>query len=275
MESTVLSASGLSEVHIQHFGAHITSWKNQNGIEMLYISPTAVYDGERAIRGGIPICFPQFGNRGTGKKHGFARTTKWSIDESYSNTGNRTARFSLLHSDETRNSEWPHKFHCLFTVTLSNDGNNLTLSLRVKNLNKDGRAFSFTSALHAYVKCNSEIAKLPGFKSLSYIDSIDTKKPGARKTQEEDISFLKEVDRIYMNTPDEICFPSADLRIRKKNFPDVVVWNPYIFKSKALSDLPDDDWKKFICIEPSCITDPTILQPTDEWNGVLQFHSLV
>ena len=53
-------------------GAHVLSWVSQ-GRERLYLSPHSVMDAHAAIRGGVPVCFPQFNQRGPLPKHGFAR----------------------------------------------------------------------------------------------------------------------------------------------------------------------------------------------------------
>ena len=75
--TTTLKAAGRSEVTIHHFGAHVTSFKNAQGRELLYTSPLATFAGPKAIRGGIPICFPQFGQKGNIRQHGLARITPW------------------------------------------------------------------------------------------------------------------------------------------------------------------------------------------------------
>ena len=44
------------------------------------ISKKSKLDGTKAIRGGIPVCFPQFGPWEFGAQHGFARNSKdWKI----------------------------------------------------------------------------------------------------------------------------------------------------------------------------------------------------
>ena len=109
MQTQVLRGAGQSEVTVYHFGAHVTSWKNAAGVEMIYTSPTAVYNGEKAIRGGIPICFPQFGKKGPLRQHGFARINTWQLDEDYSpSSSDPSVRFILTDNDSTRASEWGH-----------------------------------------------------------------------------------------------------------------------------------------------------------------------
>ena len=52
------------------------------GQELIFVSPKAVRDGTKAIRGGIPICWPSFGPWSEGPQHGFARTSRWEVEAS-------------------------------------------------------------------------------------------------------------------------------------------------------------------------------------------------
>ena len=52
-----------SRVQIARQGAHILGWQTSGGIEQLYLSPKTARDGHTPIRGGVPLCFPQFNQR--------------------------------------------------------------------------------------------------------------------------------------------------------------------------------------------------------------------
>jgi D-hexose-6-phosphate mutarotase len=64
-------------------GAQVLSWIS-GGQERLYFSPQSTMDGQAAMRGGVPVCFPQFNQRGPQAerlpKHGFARHLTWQAD---------------------------------------------------------------------------------------------------------------------------------------------------------------------------------------------------
>ncbi|KAL5181963.1 putative glucose-6-phosphate 1-epimerase [Glycine soja] len=62
-------------------GGQVLSWKTERREELLFISNKAIFSPPKAVRGGIPICFPQFGNRGTLEQHGFARNKIWFIEK--------------------------------------------------------------------------------------------------------------------------------------------------------------------------------------------------
>ena len=73
-------------------GAHLASFKPQDESDWLWMSPSARYEPGRAIRGGIPVCWPWFGDPArnapevrkrihTDKAHGFARTALWKLED--------------------------------------------------------------------------------------------------------------------------------------------------------------------------------------------------
>ncbi len=74
------TADGASAT-ISLYGAHLLSWQTADGRERLFLSERAVLDGSSAIRGGVPLIFPQFAARGNGQRHGFARTPMQEFEE--------------------------------------------------------------------------------------------------------------------------------------------------------------------------------------------------
>ena len=56
-KTIVLDRGNDTSVTIHKHGATITSWKVA-GVEMLFLSSKAIFDGNTPIRGGIPIVFP-------------------------------------------------------------------------------------------------------------------------------------------------------------------------------------------------------------------------
>lgn len=123
---TVSMASALPVVRVTHssgasvelvtFGAHILSFKTSTGQPLLYLSSKAALDGTKAIRGGIPIAFPQFAAQGPLPMHGFARTSTWTLDS----VGDGVAQLSLQDSDTTR-AVWPHAFRLTYNISFDDD----------------------------------------------------------------------------------------------------------------------------------------------------------
>jgi Aldose 1-epimerase len=72
----VTGAGAAGEMYL--LGAEVTSWKPRGHDEVLFISAASKWEDGRAIRGGVPICFPWFGNKAGDPKapaHGFVRAT--------------------------------------------------------------------------------------------------------------------------------------------------------------------------------------------------------
>lgn len=118
------------------YGATITSWKSNN-IERLLLSKSAILDGTKAIRGGIPLVFPQFGQPLTTMlQHGFARISTWELLSHEIKSDSVTCDLSLNYTEETL-KVWPHKFQLIYTITLSSCS--LITKLTINNI--DDKAF--------------------------------------------------------------------------------------------------------------------------------------
>ena len=76
----------------------------------------AKLDGSKAIRGGIPVVFPNFGPWKLGPQHGFARISSWTVDQK----GDDFVIFTLSDNDETRKM-WDYKFELRYTVRISDN----------------------------------------------------------------------------------------------------------------------------------------------------------
>jgi glucose-6-phosphate 1-epimerase len=46
-------------VKVSLYGGQVLSWRTDRGEELLFTSSKAVFKPPHAVRGGIPICFPQ------------------------------------------------------------------------------------------------------------------------------------------------------------------------------------------------------------------------
>lgn len=254
------------EVEIYTYGAAVTSWKTR-GEDSLWVSDQNKWEvGGKAIRGGIPICFPQFGPYGDLVQHGFARISTWGIEDTFEGEdGSVSAVFTLTNEsagDEI--AKWPHKFEATYTVTLSNAG--LETNLQVKNT--DDKPFDFTMAFHNYFKTSAvSDARVFGYEGLMYNDRLDgDKQCGPENDSGAGLMVEKETDRIYLNAPDELAmFDFASLKVTKlkktPTLPEATLWNPYGAEGA------DPGWNGFICIEPACISTPAKLEPGETWVG--------
>ncbi|EYU37315.1 hypothetical protein ABFS82_10G138500 [Erythranthe guttata] len=273
LEKVVLRDVRGSSAEVYFYGAHVTSWKNEHGEELLFVSSKALFKPPKPIRGGIPICFPQFSNNGPLEAHGFARNRFWSIDPSPppfpTTTSNKTFVDLILKPTEEDMKIWPNSFEFRLRVTLGPAGD-LMLTSRIRNTNSDGKPFSFTFAYHTYFSVSdiSEV-RVEGLETLDYLDNLQNKQ---RFTEQGDaITFESEVDRIYLSTPTKIAILDHEKKrtfvIRKDGLPDAVVWNPWDKKAKAIADLGDEEYKYMLCIEAAAVEKPITLKPGEEWKG--------
>ncbi|GAB2218271.1 hypothetical protein Droror1_Dr00001491 [Drosera rotundifolia] len=262
-----------SSAEVYLYGGHVTSWKNDHGEELLFVSSKAIFKPPKAIRGGIPICFPQFAGDGSLEQHGFARNRLWSVDPDPppfpKATSNKAYVDLLLKPSEEELKIWPHSFEFRLRITLG-PGGDLMLTSRIRNCNPDGKPFSFTFAYHTYFSVSdiSEV-RVEGLETLDYLDNLLNKE---RITEQGDaITFELEVDKIYLSTPTKIAIIDHERKrtfvIRKDGLPDAVVWNPWDKKAKAMADFGDDEYKHMLCVEAACIEKPITIRPGEEWRG--------
>ncbi|XP_064607977.1 uncharacterized protein LOC135472412 [Liolophura sinensis] len=233
-------------VHLH--GATLLSWKCK-GQEMLFVSKEAVFDNKKAIRGGIPIVFPNFGPWKHGPQHGFARIKRWDVEHEPGRdvNGNPTVSFSLCDDEGTRNM-WNMKFKLVYTIVLEADSIKLTLTVE----NTDSIIYDFTCLLHTYLATPDVTqTKIEGLEGLSYIDKLQN---GEKCTEERKIVKITEgYDRIYKNAPSEITVSGLDckssVKINTKLFSDIVLWNPWE-KASGMSDFGDEEYQTMLCVEP-------------------------
>jgi glucose-6-phosphate 1-epimerase len=235
-------------------GGHVTSWKPSGAKEVLFVSSRSRWEDGHAIRGGVPICFPWFGDKADDPKapaHGFVRTKAWQLD-SIAQAGDAVTVSMFTESDESTRKWWPAEFHLLHRATF---GRELSLGLVVTNTGTT--PLRFEEALHAYHSVgNVEKARVLGLDTVHYLDKTDSNR---KKLQQGEIVIVGETDRVYLNTSDAIELEDPVLRRRtrvtKENSRTTVVWNPWVQKAHSLSDLADHEWKEVICIETSNVSD--------------------
>ena len=263
-----LVAADGARISVHRHGAHITSWTPVDGLERLYLSGMTDYRPTAAIRGGIPVIFPQFAAEGPLPKHGFARTAQWQLVEiAPTAAGGLSLRLQLEDSETTR-AVWPQAFVAELSATIG--GAQLAVSLSVRN--RGSEAFSFTAALHTYLAVDDlAAARVLGLRGLRY---RDTANGGVLRDEvETEVAIAGEVERINLDAPNELLLRepgaslSRNLRIGQQGFCDTVVWNPGAAKAAQLSDLDPDGYLRMLCIEAAVVGRPVTLAPGASWVG--------
>lgn len=255
-----LRAPDGAEATVLLHGAHTVSWVPAGGEEQLYLSPRAVAGPGQSVRGGIPVIFPQFNQRGPLPRHGLARSVEWQWVEGASRGGAAIGVLRLADSEASR-ARWPQRFEAELTLVVA--GSRLDVELAVTNTGDT--PFEFSAALHNYLRVDDLLhARLHGLWGLHYEDAVQ----GGEHLQELDpIGFVDEVDRLYrgLRVPLQLASAIGRLTIETEGFPDAVVWNPGAARAAALPDLPDDGWRAFLCVEAAAVAEPVQLAPDQTW----------
>jgi glucose-6-phosphate 1-epimerase len=243
-------------------GAHVMEWTPAGQEPVLYMSPQAVIQAGKPIRGGIPVCWPWFGadpNDATKPMHGLARIRFWKLTEATTSATGVTLLFSLTSDAETL-ALWPHAFSARVEVHI---GKVLEVSLTTRNTGEE--PFALTEALHTYLHVGDiHQVTVRGLAGLPYLDTVGT--PTMRE-QSGDIAINREVDRQYVSGGPVTVEDGAlkrKLRIENSGSNTVVVWNPWIEKSTRLADLPNEAYPQFLCIEAANTGTGPVVQPGAE-----------
>ncbi len=259
-------ASGAcSEVYLH--GAHVTSWQTARGCEVIFVSRASHFQDGMPIRGGIPVIFPQFSD-GPLPKHGLVRARAWQVARTALGADGAVSIILRLEDDAQTRALWPHPFCLQLTVSL---GRTLTLEFTVKN--PGSAPFPFQTALHTYFQvADITQTSLFGLQGTAFEDFLC---PGPAVETREVIMFDRETDRIYINAPDRVVLEDRGnkrkIAIAKSGMNAIVVWNPWIEKSKRLDDFGDDEYRHMVCVETGHMRAPAVLAPGAQWSGRTTF----
>lgn len=245
-----ITAADGAQAIVTLFGAHLVSWKTADGAERLFCSASSALDGSRPIRGGVPLVFPQFNERGPGLKHGFARVSHWRLGDSGTQDSAASAVFELTPAEvpAALAQAWPQQFVLRFRVALR--GAELRLTFDVHNTGRE--AFAFGAALHTYYR----VARVGDVQ-------IGGVQPGPLRID-------GKLDHIFFGIPGGITLDAGAgtlLRLEQTGFTDAVVWNPGAADAAAMADMDDQDHARFVCIEPAVIEPRVLLQAGSRWQG--------
>jgi glucose-6-phosphate 1-epimerase len=264
--AVALQSSDGARATILLHGGHLVSWVPAGGDEQLYVSPMSLYGEGHAVRGGVPVIFPQFSSRGTLPRHGLLRTRAWQLESTASHGQHAQAVLKFIANDDTL-ALWPHDFEAEITVSVV--GKQLDVEIAVTNTGD--LPFEFSVALHSYLRTNDVLkAQLEGLQNVKFEDNTT----GQWQEQWGDVTqVVGEIDRLYHDVGNTLTLRELGRRvsIARAGFTDVVVWNPGPEKAVHLGDLPDDDWQKMLCVEAARVIDPVTLPPGDEWAGMQTF----
>jgi glucose-6-phosphate 1-epimerase len=271
----VRAADGAA-VRVLPYGAHVVSWTPAasapgGAAERLFVSARSAYRAGAAVRGGVPVIFPQFAAEGPYVRHGFARTRAWAPagrDES----GAAEAAFALADDAETR-ALWPHAFRCTLRVRAAAAW--LEIALGVENPGPGPLAF--TGALHTYLRvADAGRVRVRGLEGARYRDQAAGGAPGGPDGGA--LAPSGELDRVYPGVAGavEVDDPAGGrtTRVAHAGFPDVVVWNPGAALADGMADLEPGGWARMLCVEAAAVARPVVVPPGGRWEGRQRLEAL-
>ncbi|SEM09430.1 glucose-6-phosphate 1-epimerase [Acinetobacter sp. DSM 11652] len=251
LENSELEAIQISnlfcEALISLHGAQVLKFHSKKcNKDLLWLSDLAKFETGKAIRGGIPLCFPWFGGHPTDANlpaHGFARNSLWQLKDITEDTAGHHVLIELTDTAATRQL-WNYAFKLQMLIHC---GEELKLEFKLQNL--DQHAFEFTFAWHSYFPVVTQHASVLGLQDTHYIDQLDENKVKTQTSQ--GIEFTAETDRVYPKTSGKfIIQQNGENHIQiQSTAKSAVVWNPWIKKAERLADVANDAWQEFICVE--------------------------
>ncbi|MDX3905368.1 MAG: D-hexose-6-phosphate mutarotase [Pigmentiphaga sp.] len=258
------------EALVARQGAQLLRYTPSGQPPVVWLSDAAEFRAGQPLRGGMPVCWPWFGQfdrnpaevramlaaGAEAPAHGFARTHDWQLVEAQA--AGVQASLQLRLELPTGWAGWPHPASVMLEVRLDEA---LTVTLSTSNLGADPIVVS--QALHTYFAV-SDVRKvvIDGLEGTSYIDTL---RDWSAHRQPGTLAIQGETDRIYtgIDTPVSIRDPGWRRTIHVQAFDSrsAVVWNPWVEKSLRLSQFRPDAWRDMLCIETARVWDDLLHLP--------------
>jgi glucose-6-phosphate 1-epimerase len=266
---------GHAELVIAQQGAHIISYQIDGQQPLIWSNPGAVFKRGKAIRGGMPICWPWFGNlqrnpqsvqdmrqsEEPAKAHGEVRAIDWELMGMGEDGDALIVEFIQPHA-EGQLPGWPHSVGLKLHIRLDD-----ALNVSLVSFNAGSEPVTISQALHSYFAVSDvhqvSVQGLDGVKYLNTLVSWDE-----AQTQSGDLTFDSETDRIYEDTPPLLAIvdPQWQRRIfiQTLGSNSAVLWNPWIEKTKTFSDMEPDGWQRMVCVETAnVLSDVVTIAPNE------------
>jgi len=238
----VTNASASAKIALQ--GGHVFHYARQGEMPLLWVSEASDFEYGKAIRGGVPICWPAFGmNNPSLLQHGFARYSMFKLLSCNEIDETKTEIILSLQDSEESLKLWPHRFRLVLKITLSE-----VLEIGLETINTNTNEFTITQALHTYFQVSDiSAAKVRGLDNKPCLDALTNQ----RFTYSGDVVFAEEVDLVFQEVDGDIGLIDGgrDVKITSSGSSSVVVWNPWIDKCARMSGMAKQSYKTFVCIE--------------------------
>lgn len=258
--AVITTASARAEISL--YGAQVLSYEPAGKTDVLWMSSRSIFKEGKAIRGGIPLCFPWFGAHAddpSKPQHGFARLTMWDVVASrVTSDGTVELHLAITETPATM-ALWPHAFRAELIVTV---GSSLDVTLRCTNTGAE--AFTYTDALHTYCAVDRiDEVSVEGLEGTAFLEGRDMT---VEHQTEEHLEIRRETNRRYLDTACDCLLHDRHrrqtLRVAKQGSRVTVVWNPWTATTKSIADMADDGYETMLCIEAvNTLDDAVTLAP--------------
>lgn len=242
--------NSLAIAAVSLYGGHIVSWKPKSQSKpVLWVSELVKFQQGKAIRGGVPICWPWFGahpSQASLPGHGYARLTHWELTSVQTLTNGATELTLSLGKADLSEAHWNGDVRLTLKLTFGD-----TLEIVLTTLNESEHEVTFTEGLHTYFQI-SDIAnvRVLGLEGSDYIDLVNQNEV---RSQHDAITFDGELGRIFLDNLSTCVIedPAFNRRIRveKKGSNSTAVWNPGLTVASKMDDLGAAGWRDMVCVE--------------------------
>lgn len=254
-----------AEAIVLLYGAHLVSWKPAGGEERLFMSEKSVFQAGTPVRGGVPVCFPQFGKNGPLPQHGFVRTHMWKKADSRIGDDFAVATLSVSDDEQTR-ALWPYAFRADLTISITGD----RLDIEFGCENTGTQAFDFTLALHTYLQVKEvEEVSLEGLRGQTFRNLLNQDAVEEKVDTGVAVTIDDAMTRMYYETKNPLLLreQGRSLGIHTENMPDTVVWNPWETACASIADMKPSGFRHMLCVEGAAVKEPVHLEPSKSWWG--------
>lgn len=233
---------------------------------LIWLSDCAEYQQGQGVRGGVPVCWPWFGDIQRNPQavqkmttadapfHGLARTLDWQLLNSSADS--HSVQLCLQLDASKGLAGWPHAATVQLHVELGE-----RLTLRLDNHNLGAQPLAISQALHTYFAVSDiHQVKVQGLEGCPYYETLEQ---WQLREQVAALSFSGETDRVYLQVPEHLQIVDTGwqrrIHLRTQGTCSAIVWNPWIVKAHTLSGFASNAWQQMLCIENANVLDDYVL----------------
>lgn len=265
---------GEAELLVAQQGAHILSYQVAGQPPLVWLNEEAAFKKGKAIRAGMPICWPWFGNlernpqsvqamrdsSEPAKAHGEVRALDWQLLGIGADGDALLVEF-VLPEAEGHLPGWPHNVALKLSIRLDH-----ALNVSLVSYNCGAEPVTFSQALHTYFAVSDiRQVSVEGLDGLRYIETLAN---WEEREQTGDLTFTGETDRIYQDTPGVLSIVDPEwqrrIHIRSTGSKSAILWNPWIEKNGKFTDMAADGWQRMVCVETANVLDDVVTLAPDQ-----------